>query len=466
MAFRVTVRWPNGDSELLPESGAKVELQANGTALSPTSSAVGSRVFEVPDGTTTVRLTAVFSATLGPVSGPIPNTNPPVPMSAGAVTAEVLRIEQTYSVVGGNALRAETIDDYRGPHPLAAFKKTAAASRGGLTIVLQTEFVDAEPFYAAFAARWPFVVSQRQPGTRLCVLGHTGGNPRIWFAVAPNGSATFTNGFQSCLVFYRPRTYVYSRVGEPHQASSIGRYLLMPKPTDGYGLMRCRFEDCLVRSERSLVLLYPWQSGGERESGAAHGIAITAALPSLCDKAIRYLWSRGVVCKGTGNVRLGSLGLAGFSHGGFALWTALRNNFRRVVEVYAFDCRGTDAAAPTIIQWFTKRDVQLRMVGGAFSIDSHNRILKSIETIDNFHGPRERLTLFVTTPEYYAAGHNTMWDHYIGGNESLRNSDDARHQFAICGGEIRWGRTEPYDFNRVETYLLNFLRQSRFLPMP
>lgn len=55
-----------------------------------------------------------------------------------------------------------------------------------------------------------------------------------------------------------------------------------------------------------------------------------------------------------------------------------------------------------------------------------------------------------------------MWEHYISKAPALRRNEDTQHQFAICGGQMLGGADEPYDIDFVETYLLNFLRASRF----
>jgi hypothetical protein len=468
MALRVSVTWPNPDSELLPESGVTIHLKKNGVVFTPKRSAPGLRVYDVSNGTTQVVLMASFSATLT--------------KDGKTVTAEVLRIEQTYTVVGDSKLKADVVADYKGPHPLASVLG-GAAGHGGVVIRLQTEFVNAEPFWAAFDdGWWPYYLDQKNregKGTQMRVLGHTGGNPRIWFAMVPDSLASYTDGSQSCLVFYRPNNYSYSAVAGKHSAFAICRYFLTPKPDSDttatirerdhcdlaadHNLMRCRFEDSIIQSKRAVVLLHPWQTLSD------YGVSVGPNLPSLCDKAIRYLWSLGLVCKGIGKVSLGRLGISAFSRGGLGLWPALAANSKRVDEVYAFDCNNTPNAAGGIIRWASSRDVVLRMVGGHYNITATNVIFKQVKESTTPKDPKtppkyplDRLTQFMTSPQYYDAGNNTVLDHYLKDTEEWRYGEDTQHQFTICGGEMRGDPKKAYDLNDVETYFLNFLNNSRF----
>jgi hypothetical protein len=299
------------------------------------------------------------------------------------------------------------------------------------------------------------------------VLGATGATPIIWFASIPDACLHCTNGFASCLVFFRPENYIYTQVNQPHQMAALARYLLKPKEADdataqswerdyiagdGYNLIRCGFEDALARSQRAVVMLHPWPSG------TAFGGAAGSELPALCSGALRLLWADQHIFRGTANVRLGRLGISGFSRGGGSLWPALTSNIGRVDEVYAFDCVGTDTSAGTIVQWYNSRpEARLRMVGGAYNVAKHQAIYRTIQATNGVTGPLTHVTAIPESNEGYAPRGNPLWDHVLKEREDLRSHPDTRHQFAIFGGYIAL----PGPF--ALTFLLRFLKESLFM---
>ncbi len=470
---KITVTWPNADTPLLPEKGASVTLSADGAALSPVRIAKGLRVFSLPDGSSKVQLTASFTASFPAVNGTAPQNGGTI--SAPALSAEVLRADQTYTVNSGQ-LTADTIPDYGGPHPLIVTGATAAGQSVAITV--RTEFVDVSTFWPQYCASWSYYLSEHQSGTTTFVLGYTGGMPVVWFAIVPDAMATFSNGFTSCLVFYRPANYVYSRLNQPHNASAVGRYFLKPKPdsdsaaqfwerdhlqaSDGYHLMRCRFEDAIVQSQRALVMLHPWPSG------TGFGAAQQAGLGTLCGRAIGFLWASKRICKSVAEVQIGRLGLSGFSAGGSALWPALSANAAQVREVYGFDCTGTGGASAQIVQWFNSHDTNfLRLVNGSskpapngYNFGTHAGIQQSL---DPKQTGRKDLTVVPASATEYAPGNNSMYEHYISPRPDLRDDEDTQHQWAISGGELVFGKMGAYDLDQVETYFLRFLRASGFL---
>lgn len=464
--LKVQVTWPNAGTELLPDAGADVQLLAGGATLTAVRSSRGLRVFDVPDGTTQLELKAVFSASFGAIKGKAGPRSQEV--TAAAMGAEVLRAEQKYSVAGAQ-LTAQTIGDFGGPHPLVV-TKGAANKNGVVSITLRTEFVDIGPFWEKYAFAWSYYLSEHGGNTTTHVLGFTGGTPLVWICSVPNGLAAHGNGSTSCLVFYRPANYSYARLGQPHDGSAVGRYFLKPKPdsdasaqfwehdhcvTDsgGFNLVRCGFENAIDESRVAMVMLHPWPSG------SSFGAASTAALPSLCEGAIRLLRVKKALCKAVANVSLGRLGLAGFSRGGLGMFAALKANMPRVRELYAFDCVAPAAASGDIVQWFNSHDSNaLRLVGGVFNVSNYTSIKRTISPSGK---ARTDLTVTPQGADPYVPGKNIVWDHYLQLTPTLRTDDDTIHQFAICGGTMP-GNLGPYDISSVETFLSSFLKASAF----
>jgi hypothetical protein len=483
--LRVIISWPNAGSPLLPDDGAGIDVLADGRRLSPTQVARGQRVFEIPDGAAKVRLVASFRANFGAV----PGTD-----ATEAVEAEVLHIDQTYSVKDGTQLEPDFIPAFAGPHPLAVVKGLAGV-KGAASIVLRTEFVDISPFWPKYATNWSEYVKDqtkenghRENRTFLLPIGYTGGSPLIWFASFPKTCMTSTNNEVSCLVFFRPvNHYTYTKIDQQHEMTGLMRYLLAPTHDAentpdwwkldhmtwdanmwGRNLIRCGFENALATGKRAVVMLHPWPSGAD------YGLAVTNQLPSMCESAIRYLWSRAVhwigdeeanhfICKNVGNVRLGRLGISAFSAGGVALWKALGANSRRVDELYVFDCNGTPAHGGLIAQWFTadKRDKRLRMVGGAYNVGPNRAVLKTIGDIDGIRGARPNVTLALDG-EWFKAGTIDYWDHAIGEVPDFRHDIDTKHQFVIFGGDYASKPDPTKRLPEVETFLANFIANSAF----
>ncbi len=463
MALKIRVTWPNAGSPLLPDSGATVLLFANGKLVVPAATSVGERTYDVPDGTTELKLSARFRASFGAVSGKAPDG---AAMSVDAMDREVLRAEQSYTV-SGNALTAVSIPEFAGPHPLVV-TKGAANAHGVAAITLRTLFVDVGAFWEQYCQNWPYYLQEHTAGMTTHVLGFTGGMPVVWLASVPDAMASFAGNDPGCLVFYRPASYPYSRLDQPHQGSAIARYLCKPKPAtdkterrfevdqagaDAYHYMRCGFEAAVLDSKRALVMLHPWPSG------TGFGAAETSLMPGLVDAAMRLLWAQNAVCKGVGNVALGHLGTSAFSRGGDGHWRALRSNMGRVREVYGFDATSTSEAGPSIVQWFNSHvSNKLRFVNGAYNFGAHAAIQRTLSP----GGGRADVTVIPPSAVSFDPGNNAVFDHFVELAPQLRDDEDARHQFAICGGKMQAGTEAAYDLDGVETFLLGFLRSSDF----
>ena len=463
MALKVRVTWPNAGSPLLPESGATVLLFADGKFLAPSSTATGERTFDVPDGTTELKLSASFTVSFGAVSGKAPDGGL---MNIPAMGREVLRAEQTYTV-SGNALTAVSIPAFAGPHPLVV-TKGAANAHGVAAITLRTLFVDISGFWEQYCENWPYYLAQHTPGMTTHVLGFTGGMPVVWHANVPDAMSSFAGKDPACLVFYRPNSYAYSRVDQPHQASTIARYLCKPRPTTdqaaqdfekdqatagGFHYMRCGFEAAVLDSKRAVVMLHPWPSG------SSFGVAETSAMASTVDAAMRFLWAQRVVCQGVGNVSLGRLGVSSFSRGGIGQWRALQANMGRVREVYGFDATDTSKAGPSLLQWINSNATnKLRFANGHYGFGAHASIQRSLAP----SGSRSDVTVIPPSVASFEPGRNSVYDHFVELVPRLRADEDVRHQFAICGGRMVAAPDAPYDLDGVETFLLGFLRASDF----
>lgn len=449
--------WPNAGHALLPEAGANVRAEVGGTPLPLASRSPGVREFDIPDGTTRVVLKATFTASFGAVGHVGPMSHP------------VLQVEQPYDVVeGGTMLQPVNIAAYVKSHPLVDTKVMANVN-GAALVQIRTEFVNITPFWMAYAASASEYAADHRPGDpELVALGFTGGTPLIWFATVPAACAAPPAPGVGCLVFFRPQSYTYTRIDEPHhEMFGLNRYLLKPvddpradvwkrdvfspNPDDHhrpYVWLRAGFEDALSRSQKPVVILHPWPSGSD--FGAATG----ASLPALAGGAIRLLWAEQHLGKNRGAIQLGRLGIAGYSAGGTSMWTALTRNSQRVSEVYAFDARGTPSYAGAAIKWFNSRsDTVLRMTGG-YQLVANEGIRMSIERLAG--GPVPRVTATPPDKNAYEAGSNPLWDHVITHYPGVRESPGYWHQFAIFGGYVAL----PGPFTL--TFLQQFLQDSLF----
>jgi hypothetical protein len=464
MSLKVYITWSGEASPLLPNALADVHVEADNTPVLPSASALGRREFELPDGVRRFVLRARFSASFGRVVG----TPPQQPqMDVPPQQHEVLRIDQPFRVEDGTKVVPESIAAYKGAHPLV--NVAAAANKNGVAVIsLRTTFVNITPFWAAYAQHWSYYQKEHEPGTSLCVLGYTQGTPLIWFASIPDICQTSSMSSIATLVFFRPASYPYTAVNQPHQMSALARYLLAPKSdlsapywerdyidgTQRYNLIRCSFEKSLVESKKAVVMIHPWPSG------ARFGEAINPGLPGLLNAALHLLWAEQRIGRGVSQVHLGRLGLSGFSRGGDGLWPALRSTIQRTDEVYGFDATGTADYAGTIVQWAMSRpESRLRLVGGAYRMVANESIVRTVKQMAGITSPDPlpRVTTVPLTEDGWKQGDNPYWDHVVKEAPDMRFDDDTRHQFAIFGGY----RTFPPPI--LTTFLERFLRDSLYV---
>lgn len=445
MTLKVQVRWVNPRSPLFQDDLAKVEL----TGATSTGQSVGVREFEVPDGTTAVELKVELSAHFGAVTLPSGTT-----VAAGDYI--VFRANQSYEVVNATELKPKADFSPSGGHPLV--ETTSASSANGATqILLRTEFVSLANVWKKYAADVDVYLAGHDKGSNLAILGYTGGTPLLWFASVPDTlQRKPPSSLVSCLVFYRPANDGYTKVDQAHSMSRLNRFLLaqVPGSTDFdkaevfmkypappgespiYGYLRCGFERALLQSSKPVVMLHPWPNGLD------YGDATGTKLPALAAWAVRYLWGTSAidVFQEKDSIRLGRLGLSGFSAGGQAMWATLKTAGDRIEEVYSFDANGIDAAAA--IQWFGQSPTTrcLRMTG-AFQIASHQAIKQAIEKTS---GATIRVTAWPSDPSAYDAGSTPVWDQALSilpnkppkqmWQDAVRKENGYRHQLAVFGG--------------------------------
>ncbi len=445
MTLRVEVRWPNAHHALLAGKAAQIEISTQGQGVVASKQYTGRVEFELPDGTTTFELFARFAPTLRALPA-VPSTGQP---AVPEITAEVLRIVQPFEVTEGTAIRAVALPQYGGPHPLVDVV-AAANVHGVASVRLATEFVNVSSFWMRYTSLYEPYAQRRDaetPGMQLEALGYTSGDPKLWFAsFCPAKLEQSAN--VSCLAFFRPATEGYTRIDQRHYNYRLTRYLLAPiagatdsteadvflhdkrNPKNVQMSLRAGFERALLRSGRPLVMLHPWPNGSD------FGHAVGMRLPALATAATRLLWAQGKIAQNLANVRLGRLGISGYSGGGMALWRALRANANRIDEVYAFDTVNTAANGGEAIQWFRARQAagtspRLRMTGGS-NLNPIAGLAKAlteklqVEVADVTAWPMDR--------SGYDEGSNPLWDHALQVFPSMRENIWLRHQFAVFGG--------------------------------
>ncbi len=461
MTLRVEIHWDNPGSPLLAQ--AVIYLMVDGIGRSADSESKGVQRYDLPDATTSIELQASFTADFREVVG-----------DGSVISArafETLHIDQELEVTKGK-IRARHDPRFGGRHPLV--KISSAKAVNGVTILhLRTRFVDITLPYSLYASGWKYYQSQRDPDARLRVLGYTGGAPAIWLASFGKQLETHVFRRPGALVFFRPASYAYTRVDQPHNMAGPIRYLTAPVPKsstywersyqhadpDKYFYIRCGFEDALVRSDRPVVMLHPWPSG------ANFGHAQSKQLRGLARDAIRYLWGDQHIYRDRKVMGFGRLGVSGFSLGGGGAFSALVHGKRSIDELFLFDCTHSHHYRGHIKQWFLSRRAKpgrsgtpcLRMIGGGYNINTYAAIESAIAATLG-ESSVAQVTATPKTETMYASGHNPLWDHVVKEDPGrLRGDEDQRHQFSVHGGNDPFGPGAS-----VETYLLRCLKDSRF----
>jgi hypothetical protein len=292
--------------------------------------------------------------------------------------------------------------------------------------------------------------------------------------MAPAGPDT------DALVFYRPaQNNPYSRATSPANTSLLwfaARYLFAPsgddtvhseigdipalqeradKMTRAFFILRTSMMDAVIRSGRKVVTIHPWPT-----SGVIMGDAGDARLPRRCDEVLRFMQGRGMIGAGQDNLRLGRLGLAGYSMGGEILYPALQANRTRVSELYLFDPNQTKLYAPYVIDWARKtEDFRLRMITALHWVAMASMKRTLIGALTDEAG-ESFISLYPPNPATYwktlGEGGGPAWNHVTADGGLDLTHWMPRHQFAMCGGALE----EAHPF--LQTWFEIFLNGSGF----
>lgn len=473
--IQLRVRWPNPGHVLL--ANPQLELQVDGAPLQPLASGLGTRDFQIPDGAARVELQASFTASLPAVGANL----------------DFILWEATQSwTIDGDALVPEqavltdgqAVDVSRAVHPLVQTSSAANALSGVAVVELRTEFVDITDhwFLNAPSVDSGLNAADQEDGSQFVALAATGAQPPLWFAHFPRGlepPAPET----SVLAFFRPHGhYSYTTAFDPAHSrrglQDLNRYILAPKDhgdfdigngpqrfeerfpfADTYYPLRVGFQQAVLRSEKPLVVLHPWPTGGLN-----FGDALTPKLPGLIDQVLRFLQGTARIGANQPDLTLGRFGVAGYSAGGPSAVQAMKANRSRVKEMYLFDPFPFVPEIPFVVDWaFKTQDFRLRMTGANFwgQMETVRRtVVAGVtgEAGDDF------VTLRPTSPSFYkpeAQGGGHYWNYVVHTQPALVSAPHVQHQFAIFGGDFV---QEDADFNMVDnvTWLEEFLSRSGF----
>ena len=469
--FRVT--WPNARHPLLPESGVKIVVEADGAPASLVSSQPGVREFLVEGTPSGIVMKAEFSVSLRAVG------------ATPAQQATVLTASQRYRVTdGGNTIEPQLVDPFQQQHPLVD-SKVLIAKNAAILAQVHTDFVNITPLWNAYTrTKQPDIdhadeyAREANPNhVELVALGYTAGLPLIWFASIPNAAFLTSSRKVSALVYYRPANGPYRRVDQVHTTFRLNRFLLSPDPDadatqfwradrifpndgDFFVWLRRGFEEALFNSQKELVMLHPWPSG------QAFGDAATAKLPAAAESALRFLWSEQRLAANRFDLSLGSLGLMGYSAGGDVLWQSLQANAGRVSEVYAFDANHTGAQDGLLKAWFkaaTDRGEDPRLfmavglhvaAGAAVTAAVKARMAQAGVVVGD-----DKILSIPRSLAEYSQGTIPNLMHAVENQPSLRNDGNTRHQFPVFGRYERFPGEPP---EQHVTFFQQFLEKSAF----
>jgi len=290
-------------------------------------------------------------------------------------------------------------------------------------------------------------------------------------------------------VYFRPNTDAYSRVCEVHKFASYrnNRYYLAPNEQEfkeggidaadrvlgkmnnkgnfvaDFMYVRIGIDQAIRRSGKPVVFITPYPHMHD------YGRSATAAMPALAESLLRFLHGNGEIARSLPSVKLGRLGIGGFSAGGLPMASAFRQCSNRISELYLFDSTGAWGYADQVIRWaWSTPGVRLRISMGFNEKPMNSIYLKTHDFISKkgaggvaVNSP-ENVTAwphFTIGDEFFEAYEkHEWWQYYVSDITAhkkvdirLPSSVNVRHQFAMFAG-----------VERPVTFLELFLRQSGY----
>jgi hypothetical protein len=474
--IKLQIRWPNAGHELLQGRSFSLDKGEN-QMIEPTSDAPGLVTYDLADDVTHITLTLMFMPQL-PLHDAAKSTQPMIVWDA----TQTFRIENNILIPDtgtvGMLIRQEEWTTTL--HPLIDLVSIDMAVSGAAVLELRTEFVDLTDWIRTISGTfWTYFMADNPQGNRLAFLGATKADPPIW-VVHCQDDMTPANPETDALVFYRPGQHnPYTKATSRANTGllwAIARYLFVPSPdtevqtekgtmaaleerkdklTLTFLAVRVSMMDAVIRSGRKVVTIHPWPT-----ASVIMGDAGDARLPRRCDEVLRFMQGRGMIGAGQENLRLGRLGLAGYSQGGDALYPALQANRTRVSELYLFDPNNTQLYAPYVIDWARRtKNFRLRMVTSLHWVSmaaTRQTLLGAMtgEAGDLFMSldPPNPATFWNTRDK----GGDPGWNQVTEGSGINLGAWDWRHQYAMFGGALE----EAHPF--MQTWLETFLNGSGF----
>jgi len=526
LAITLRVEWSNKDDELLTQDARPhVHVSAGGVEV-PSKPSTSSRPFpeyEIPDTAQSVRVELAVIGTINlkyaEQSRPWRRFRDDISKSRIARQRDLpllLWAAQEFRVMRSGNVPLEPVEPL---HPLMVC--LAAGSAVGTVAIVRvwTDFLDVTDYFFEFAARTDQELQdewkESQRGDRpqmyadiyhaaharensadqanpmhMTVLGFTGGKPKIWFATYCEPRLNNIAGPDvGSFVYYRPNTDAYSKVCEIHKGmmDRNNRYFLAPneqefregvidaadrikcRPAPGGGFfldfqyVRIGIDQAIRRSGKSVVFVVPYPHAHD------YGRSATADMPSLVEALLRFMHGNGEIGRTQPGVKLGRLGIGGFSAGGLPMGAVFRQCNKRILELYLFDSTGAWGYADQAIRWgWSTPDARLRISMGYNEKPMNSIFLNTLDFIRKKGAggltvnSSDNVTAwphFTTGEEFLKAYENHEWWQYhvaevaactkidIKGGGAL----NARHQFAMFGGE-----------QRPVTFLEQLLRQSGY----
>ena len=362
---------------------ASVAVFADGTATPEAPGSVpGGRLFDVPTGTTRLVLKVRVEA-------PSLQSSPLLTLEQGFDVVLSPRPDLKETAWGPTRITTPNAGTRPGLDPRVVRHDLISTARGlSGKIELDLSFLDVTQGLAAKGFFRKYALSSHF-GCRLLALEFTGGLPSTWLVVAPPALMPNHNR-PGVLIFYRPTGNAY-RVAEDEQLQAyfdnrILRYLTEPPPGSPFYIVgpagrrsfdpigNFGFERQLAGAARPVLFVHPIPPGGDFFAAEGQGGLL------LLDRLVRCLWADGHIAQDhAGDVRIGRLALAGFSHGGEALFQTLAANtaavgqakrggppVKPVDELYAFDPNTFTPNRGLLERWFRTGGKKLRMLAGAF----------------------------------------------------------------------------------------------------